>query len=121
VTLVRFCEFFLETCVDQAEFMAGLLEPTHLLERMEASVAIAIRERRLLPGSFPVLEAAFREGTIQRGQVPALTGYQERQARSVLKRLLEAGLLVSDSPKSPVRLGFPVAAAEQWFPRLWLD
>jgi hydrogenase/urease accessory protein HupE len=119
--LVSFCEFFLETCIDQAEFMSGLLEPMRLLDRMEAFVAIAIRERRLLPGSFPILKAAFLEGVIQRGQVSALTGYQERQARSVLKRLLEVGLLVADSPKAPVRLGFPVAAAEQWFPRLWLD
>jgi Fic family protein len=119
--LVRFCEFFLETCIEQAVFMSGLLEPTRLLDRMEAFVAIAIRERRLLPGSFPILKAVFLEGVIQRGQVSALTGYQERQARSVLKRLLEAGLLVADSPKAPVRLGFPVAAAEQWFPRLWLD
>jgi Fic family protein len=119
--LVRFCEFFLETCIDQTEFMAGLLEPRQLLDRMEAFVAIAVREKRLLPGSFPILKAAFLEGTLPRGQAAALTGYQERQGRSVLKRLLEAGLLVADSPKAPVRLGFPVAAAEQWFPRLWME
>ncbi|MCU0567932.1 MAG: Fic family protein [Oculatellaceae cyanobacterium Prado106] len=119
--LGRFCEFFLETCIDQAQFMATLLEPRQLLDRMEMGVAIAIREKHLLPGSFPLLKAAFLEGTVQRGQAATLTGYQERQARSVLKRLLERGLLVADSPKSPVRLGFPVVAAEQWFPRLWLD
>jgi hypothetical protein len=39
----------------------------------------------------------------------------------VLKRLLEQGLLVADSPKSPVRLGFPTAATEKWLPRLWAD
>jgi hypothetical protein len=39
--------------------------------------------------------------------------------RSVLKRLLGKGLLVADSPKREVRLGFPVVAAEQWLPRLW--
>jgi Fic family protein len=119
--LVRFCEFFLETCIDQTVFMAALLEPTRLLDRIEADVTIAIRARHLLPGSFPILKAAFLEGEIRRGQVSALTGYQERQGRSVLQRLLEVGLLVADSPKAPVRLGFPVAAAEQWFPQLWLD
>lgn len=32
---------------------------------------------------------------------------------------LAAGLLVSDSPKGSVRLGFPIAVVESWFPRLY--
>lgn len=67
------------------------------------------------------LKAAFIEGEIARGRAASLTGYQTRQARSVLRRLLETGLLVSSSPKGPVRLAFPVVAAEQWLPRLWAD
>jgi Fic family protein len=119
--LGRFCEFFLETCIDQIDFMTNLLEPSRLLQRIEADVAIAVRERELLPGSFALLQAAFGEGEIARGQAAIVTGYQERQARSVLTRLLEQGLLVANSPKSPVRLGFPIAAAEKWLPRLWAD
>lgn len=127
--LIRFSEFFLETCIDQVKFMANLLEPQQLLARIEAYVAIAenipssttTNNRRLLPGSFLILKAAFLEGAIKRGEVSALTGYQERQARSVLKRLLEVGLLSSSSPKGPVSLAFPVFAAEQWFPRLWAE
>jgi Fic family protein len=119
--LVKFCEFFLETCIDQIDFMTHLLEPTQLLDRMEAYTAIAIQQRSLLPGSFALLKTAFLEGEVARGKAAAITGYQERQARSVLKRLLEQGLLVADSPKGAVRLGFPIAAAEQWLPRLWAD
>jgi Fic family protein len=121
VGLVAFCEFFLETCIDQINFMTNLLEPARLLQRMEADVAIAVREKELLPGSFALLQAAFLEGEVARGKAAMITGYQERQARSVLKRLLEQGLLVADSPKSPVRLGFPTAATEKWLPRLWAD
>jgi Fic family protein len=119
--LVSFCEFFLETCLDQIDFMTQLLEPTRLLQRIEADVSISVRERELLPGSFELLKAAFLDGEVARGQAARLTGYQERQARSVLKGLLDQGLLVSDSVKSPVRLGFPVVAAEKWLPRLWAD
>ncbi|MGG6287299.1 Fic family protein [Leptolyngbya sp. AN03gr2] len=121
VGLVRFCEFFLETCIDQIDFMTKILEPTQLLNRIEAYVAIAVQQKSLLPGSYPLLKAAFLEGEVARGQASAVTGYQERQARSVLKRLLEQGLLVADSPKGAVRLGFPTLAAEQWLPRLWAD
>jgi Fic family protein len=119
--LTSFCEFFLETCIDQIDFMTNLLEPSRLLQRIEADVAIAIRERTLLPGSFALLQAAFLEGEIARGKAALVTGYQDRQARSVLKGLLEQGLLVSNSVKGPVRLGFPTVAAEKWLPRLWAD
>ncbi len=119
--LVKFCEFFLETCIDQIDFMIDILEPTQLLNRIEANVAIAIQQRSLLPGSFALLKAAFLEGEIARGNAAAISGYRERQARSVLKRLIEQGLLVADSPKGAVRLGFPTMAVEQWLPRLWAD
>lgn len=48
-----------------------------------------------------------------------VTGYKERQARMVLAELVSKGLLVSDSPKSPVRLGFPIDVVERWFPKLY--
>jgi Fic family protein len=119
--LVGFSEFFLETCIDQIDFMTKLLQPTQLLNRMEAYGAIAVQQKSLLPGSFALLKAAFLAGEVPRGQAAAITGYQERQARSVLKRLIEQGLLVADSPKGAVRLGFPILAVEQWLPRLWAD
>ena len=119
--LVSFCEFFLETCIDQIDFMTKLLEPTQLLARIEANTAIAVQQKSLLPGSFALLKATFLEGEVARGQAAAITGCQERQARSVLKHLLDQRLLVADSPKSAVRLGFPTVAAEQWLPRLWID
>lgn len=119
--LVSFCEFFLETCIDQIDFMTKLLEPIQLLARIEANILIAVQQRSLLPGSFALLKAAFLEGEVARGQAAAITGYQERQARSMLKRLIDQGLLVADSPKGAVRLGFPTRAAEQWLPRLWID
>jgi hypothetical protein len=54
-----------------------------------------------------------------RGQASHLTGYEVRQARTVLNALIDAGYLVSPGPRSPVRLGFPVNAVERWLPRLY--
>jgi hypothetical protein len=36
-----------------------------------------------------------------------------------LSKLLHAGLLVSDTPKGPVRLNFSASTAEELFPRLF--
>jgi len=58
-------------------------------------------------------------GEFERGKADSLTGYKERQARTVLKELLEKGLLTSKAEKGSVRLGFPVSIVERWFPGLY--
>lgn len=58
-------------------------------------------------------------GEYARGNAPALTGYEERQARTVLNALIEKGYLVSPTTRSPVKLGFPIAVVDRWFPRLY--
>jgi hypothetical protein len=40
-------------------------------------------------------------------------------ARTVLKSLLDLGVLVSETPRSSVRLGFPASVVERWLPRLY--
>ena len=117
--LVDFCEFFLEASVDQIEFMASLLEPSEILRRVQLFVEDETRAGRLPKGAFPILREAFFAGELERGQARELTGYQERMGRTVLSKLLERGLLVSDGPKAPVRLGFPLDIVERWFPRLY--
>lgn len=117
--LERFCAFFLRTCVDQVTFMEGLFESSELLNRIEIWVNEEIRAGRLLKGSWPLLREAVIAGEFSRGQAATLTGYQDRQARTVLSKLLAAGVLVSDTDKGPVRLGLPISVVERWFPRLY--
>jgi Fic family protein len=117
--LQRFCEFFLEICIDQVEFMTSLLAPSELLHRIALYVEEEVRAERLRNGSFPLLQEALLAGEFARGRAAFLTGYQERQARTMLNDLVKAGLLVSDGPKKPVRLGFPVNVVERWFPNLY--
>jgi Fic family protein len=117
--LVDFCTFFLTTCVDQVDFMAGLLEPEELLRRMEIWTEEETRARRLPKGSWPLLREAVMAGEYARGRAPSLTGYEERQARTVLNSLIERGYLVSPTTRSPVRLGFPATVVDRWFPRLY--
>ncbi len=115
--LQKFCEFFLETCIDQVEFMQSLLEPGELLRRIERYVEIEVLAKRLPKGSFSLLREALIFDEFERGQAAAITGYQERQARTVLKALVDAKLLVSDQPKGKVYLGFPINVIEHWFPK----
>lgn len=117
--LDAFCAFFLDTCVDQVSFMEELLEPPELLRRMEIWSEEEIRAKRLPRGSWPLLREAVMAGEFSRGAASALTGYETRQARTVLNTLIDAGYLISPTPRSPVRLGFPISVVERWLPRLY--
>jgi hypothetical protein len=98
--------------------MQSLLEPGELLRRIERYVEIEVLAKRLPKCSFALLREALIFDEFERGRAAAITGYQERQARTVLKALVDAKLLVSDQPKGKVYLGFPINVVEHWFPKL---
>ena len=118
--LEEFCRFFLSTCVDQLTFMEGLLEPSALLNRIQIWAEEEFRARRIPKGSWPLLREAVLAGEFPRGRAPELTGYEERQARTVLNNLIDAGYLVSESTRSSVKLGLPITVVDRWFPRLYV-
>jgi Fic family protein len=117
--LIQFCQFFLETCIDQIDFMRSLLEPETLLQRVRQYTLEAEQLGKLPQRSFLLLREALLMDALERGQAVQITGYQERQARTVLKKLIDAGLLTSDTPKGAVRLAFNSTIAQSWFPNLY--
>jgi len=118
--LNQFCDFFLSTCVDQVAFMESLLEPAELLRRIEIWAEEEMRAKRLPRGSWPLLKEALISGEVSRGKAAELTGYETRQARTVLSTLIDQGYFTSDSHRSAVRLGFPAKIIDRWFPRLYV-
>jgi Fic family protein len=120
--LVRFCEFFLDVCLDQVRFMGGLLELDGLLARIEAYVAARAaggRGPRLPRAAAGVLREAALRGAIARGEASRASGASERTARRIVGVLLAEKLLLSDTPKGPLRLGFPIRAVGDYFPQLF--
>lgn len=65
------------------------------------------------------MEAVLFRGELPRGDVSALLGTSDRQARRVVSALLERGVLVSDSARAPLFLTFPAALAPRWMPGLF--
>ena len=118
--LEQFCRFFLTTCADQVTFMEKLLEPAEFLGRIEVWCAEEVRAKRLPRGSWPLLREAIIAGEFSRGRAPELTGYETRQARTVLNTLIRDGYLASANPRAPVKLGIPSTVLDRWFPRLYV-
>ena len=125
--LISFCRFFLEVCLDQVEYMGGLLRLEDLVERIRRYVELRgsgmipgpAGEKRLRAESARMLQEILVNGEAARGSVIAASGLKERTGRSLLGQLIEEGLLISDTPKGDVRLGFPIHAAGWFFPDLY--
>lgn len=117
--LIDFTRFFLETCIDQVQFMMGLVKPERLRDRILIWVEEEIRAGRLQPKSGTVLEAVLFRGELPRGDVPALIGTSDRHARRPVSSLIEAGVISSESSRAPLRIAFPANLADRWFPGLF--
>lgn len=117
--LIKFCEFFLRTCIDQVEYMSSLLDYKILSERIRIHVEEMIAMKELPKGSYSLLREALLVGEFERGKVEEITGLKDRAARDVLYALIKKGLLISDTPRGSVRLGFPIDVVERWFPLLY--
>ena len=117
--LADFTRFFLGVCIDQVRFMESLVVPNRLRNRILIWAEEEIRAGALPPKSGAVLEAVLFRGELPRADASGLLGTKERQTRRVTSALLEAGVLVSDSSRAPLRLAFPAKLAPRWMPGLF--
>jgi Fic family protein len=122
-TLNAFCRFYLDVCLDQIAFMRASLRLETLGDRlMEYAVR---RSTGMAPGSRMEPEAGsmLREvalrGEVARGEAARVMALPVSEARKVLSGLVKENLLASDTPKGPVRLGFPAHAVPYFFPDLY--
>jgi Fic family protein len=116
--LADFCRFFLATCIDQVRFMRALLVPEALAGRVREFVAAEAAGNRLDTRVQPILEQAVLFGVVPRGDVPGLVGMSERQARRLVRPLVDRGLLTG-AKDAPLRIAFPLGESERLFPHLW--
>lgn len=112
--------YFLSICQDQVGYMARMLDLDGVHQRIEAliiqrSVADkAYRREAILP-----LFHVFALGPVTRGEFSQMTGLGERTARTLIAKLLQDGLLLTDHRVGPVRMGLPLDALNTLFPALY--
>lgn len=116
--LAEFCRFFLAACIDQVRFMRSLLAPEALAGRVREFIAAEAAGQRLDSRLQPLLEQAVLFGVVPRGDVPGLISMSERQARRLVRPLIDRGLLTG-AKDAPLRIAFPLGESERLFPHLW--
>jgi Fic family protein len=119
--LIQWVDFFLDTCLDQVQFMDKMLHLGQLRERIAALLAFESKGKPSDPllSTLQPLHYLLMQGDMPRGEFARMTGLGERTASTVLARLFKLGLLASDTPKGPVRFKVPLHALRFLLPALW--
>ncbi len=119
--LVEFIDYFLDTCIDQAKFMATMLNMQTIRDRIRACLAFESSQS----GSGINMDAElalyilFTAGPMERGEFKQITGLGIRTAERLLQALEKRGLVRSDTPKGKLIFGVPFHALRFYFPNLW--
>jgi Fic family protein len=115
--LKTFSAWFLNVSLDQITFSAKLFDLAGLDKRYRRLVADTIEDKR----APDLISAVLRHGMLDRGAAQIVLKTSERTSRNTLKQLTTAGYLTSSSPKTPVRLAFPLDYRERLFPNLFAN
>ena len=115
--LKTFSEWFLNVTLDQIMFSTKLFDLGGLDKRYRRLVLDTIDDKR----APDLISAVLRYGALDRGDAQVVLKTSERTARNTLSKLTAAGYLKSVSPKTPVRLAFPLDYRERLFPNLFGD
>jgi Fic family protein len=120
--LAAHCQFFLETVLDQIQFMSGLLDLPALRSRVEHYFQFeAVRLKRHREPLMRLVLELVDQGEITRTLAQAVTGKGATVTPEIIKLGVREGLIESPSPKGPLQPGFPSKVLEFYFPRLYLD
>lgn len=120
--LADFCVFFLETMLDQIQFMSGLLGLPTLRTRVERYFQFqALHLARYREEIMRVVRTLVDKGEIPRARVQEITGKAATVSVEIIKLGLEHGYFETPSPKGPLRVAFPAKIHEFYFPQLFLD
>ena len=120
--LIAWADYVLDTCMDQVQFMARMLDFDTIKDRLEATLMFessvlksGVRPEALRPLHYLFLSAE----EIPRGEFKSMLGLGDRIATDALGALVTRGLLKSDSPLGKVRFGMPQHSLRFLFPKLW--
>jgi len=121
--LLEFCEFMLDTALDQVNYIGELLSLESLRERIKSYVQARNDGRvmgygELKPATANILLQAFVEGELARASAIEMAGGSERSARRLIAQLKSDGLLTETSNRSPLRWAIPEHAEPWYFPQL---
>jgi Fic family protein len=114
--LQEFVTWFCQVALDQLTIMSELFDLDKLSARLDLYV---MRDLGMPVGAARIARGLLQRGEMPRGDASLVTALPERTARQLLSRLIDSGLVRSQTPKGAVSLRFTTSSSETLFPRLF--
>ncbi|MBI2386722.1 MAG: Fic family protein [Elusimicrobia bacterium] len=116
--LADFCDFFLRACLEQIRYMDSALTLTELERRYRRYVDGLLGEKLVSRSGAKVLARLLTQGEVPRGEVAAICAVKTRRASIIIKELLDARAVRSETAYGALRLNITVDMAAALFPDL---
>ncbi|MEO8119887.1 MAG: Fic family protein [Rhodoferax sp.] len=120
--LHAWCEYFLSVCEDQVSFLEKLLDLDGLKKRVASLVRVRQEEfggAGYRPEAILPLQHILGLGAVTRADFVQMTGLETRTAQKIISRLVQDGLLQSDSHRGSLSIDFPLDTLHILFPSLY--
>lgn len=116
--LIEFCTFFLKSCEDQIRYMEDMLKLGELERRYRHYINGLAADKQLSKAGGRVMERLLLQGEVPRSRVLEICGVKQRRASQIIKELLDATMVRSETAYGPLRLNISVDMAAVLFPAL---
>lgn len=120
--LVEFIQFFMNICLDQINFMNGMLDMATFEARLAQMLAAESTKEKTKALKVEAAAPLAYLGTVkslERTKFKSMMGLSARTSDRVLADLFKLGVITSKTPKGPVELALPLSLFRYLFPRLW--
>lgn len=119
--LVEFCVYFLETAIDQINFMHEVLGIERMMKRLEGFADLMAIKKVLRPEAKHILVDVFVKGKITKADAMRITNTSDKTLKNTTDLLEEMGLLKSirEGKEMTYHARYPITLSPMIFPGLY--
>ena len=93
--LIEFCKYFLETAIDQVDYMYKMIDIETMLGRIEKFADLMVLKNKLKPKAKYILIDVFLKGKISKKEAIRLTNTSDKTLKALVDSLIEMDLIVA--------------------------
>ncbi len=116
--LLKFCKFFLNSCLDQVNYMANVLNFKEIEKRFSSFLSYKKEMKHLSKNLLKVLEKIFKQGKLERKEILEICRVKQRRASQIIQEALQSGFCQSPSSYGPILLKITAEMSNFLFPDL---
>jgi len=119
-SLFNFVKFFLETILDQIQFMGTILDLDKLSHRVETHLTRDSVFGKESEKATRLITHALTYGEVRQEEAERIINRKENTTRALLKKIEKAGYLSSEKKRGTYRISFTSDMLEDYFPKLFM-